>query len=239
MTRTTLAAAFAVSVFLAAVPGACAADAPLIPVARFDPAQLLPPPPKDGSPAAIAELDELHRIEATRTAQDFARAKRDDEMENPMAFATVMGPGFDLVKLPQTAKLLRAVRLEEKLVAKRAKNHFRRNRPWIVDPNLKACATEDAPQSSYPSGHSTMGYSMAVVLAALAPAKAPAIMARAADFAENRLVCSMHFRRDIVAGETLGTLVGYELLKTRAFKLQFAKARAELAAAHVIAAVRH
>ena len=32
-------------------------------------------------------------------------------------------------------------------------------------------------------------------------------MARAADYAENRLVCGMHRRRDIQAGQVLGTVV--------------------------------
>ena len=80
-----------------------------------------------------------------------------------------------------------------------------------------------------------MGYSVAVVLAALAPEKAQAIMTRASDYAENRLVCSMHYRWDIFAGETLGTVVGEALLRTPAFKKQFSAAEAELRAAHVVA----
>jgi acid phosphatase (class A) len=228
------ATAFAVFTFVVPAAAADAPAAPLIPASQFDPALLLPPPPVDGSPAAQAELAELHAIASARTADQYAAAKADDADEKPDAFSAVMGAGFNLATLPQTAKLLSEVQTEEKAAAKRAKDYFKRNRPWIADATLTdKCGTAD-PQSSYPSGHSTMGYAVGVVLAALAPEKASAIMARASQFAENRLVCSMHFRRDIVAGETLGTVVAYTLLQNAAFEAQFALAKAELKAAHVI-----
>ncbi len=215
------------------VPSATAAPV-FLSTSFYNPALLLPSPPADGSPAARAEMDELHRIEKNRTADQFARAKADDENENVTAFSDVMGPSFDLKMLPQTAALFADVQAEEKTAAKLAKDYFKRNRPWVVDPSLKSCAQGDAPQSSYPSGHATMGYSMAVVLAALAPEKAQAIMARASDYAENRLVCGMHYRRDIVAGEVLGTTVAVELLATPGFKSEFDAAEDELRAAHIV-----
>ena len=213
---------------------ACAAPV-FLSTAYYNPAQLLPPPPPDGSPAAKAEMDELHAIQKHRTADEFARALADDKNEDITAFTEVMGPGFDLKALPKTAALFADVKAEEKTAAKLAKTFFKRNRPWIVDPSLKSCAQDDPPQSSYPSGHATMGYSMAVVLAALAPEKAQAIMARASEYAENRLVCGMHYRRDIVAGEVLGTTVAAEMMTTPGFKDEFEAARQELRAAHIVA----
>jgi acid phosphatase (class A) len=203
--------------------------------AYYNPAELLPPPPADGSPSAKAEMDELHRIEKARTADQFARALADDHDEDITAFSQVMGPGFDLKVLPKTAALFADVKAEEKTAAKLAKDYFKRNRPWIIDPSLKSCAQDDPPQSSYPSGHATMGYAMAVILAKLAPEKAQAIMARASEYAENRLVCGMHYRRDIVAGEVLGTVVSAELMTTFGFQEEFDAAKNELRAAHVVA----
>jgi acid phosphatase (class A) len=223
-------AATAFAVFTFVMPAA-AADAPLIPASQFDPAALLPPPPADGTPAATAELAELHRIADTRTADEYAAAQKDDADERPDAFSAVMGT--DLTALPQTAKLLAEVQTEEKAVGKRAKDYFKRNRPWIADSTLTQRCGKAEPQSSYPSGHTTMGYSVGVVLAALVPEKETAIMTRAAQFAENRLVCSMHYRRDIMAGEALGTVIGYALLQNAAFQQQFALAKAELKSAHI------
>ena len=201
----------------------------------YEPQLLLPPPPADGSPEQRAEMDELHYIANTRTQARFARAMKDEVTESVLAFAGVMGPRFDLDRLPKTKQLFDDVRAEEKAAGKLAKNYFRRNRPWIADPKLKTCARDDPPQTSYPSGHSTLGFAMAVVLARLAPEKAKAIMARAGDYAYNRLVCSMHYRSDIVAGQVLGTTVAAEMFTTQGFRDEFDAARAELLAAHVIA----
>jgi hypothetical protein len=67
-----------------------------------------------------------------------------------------------------------------------------------------------------------MVYSTGGVLASLVPEKAPAIMARAADYAENRLVCGMHRRRDIQADQVLGTVVADLLLHNPGFETEFA-----------------
>jgi acid phosphatase (class A) len=218
-----------------AAPGAMFAQAPATkPVAHFlspsdyVPDELLPAPPKDGSPKALRELAEVQAFDHNRTPDQLARARRDDKTESVMAFAEVMGPGFDLAKLPATARLMADVQVEEKAAAKAAKDRFLRNRPWVIDTALQSCAKDDAPQSSYPSGHATMGYSMAVILAKLEPAKAAAIMARAADYADNRLVCGMHYRSDVVAGETLGTVVAIKLMTVPTFRAEFEAAADEL-----------
>lgn len=71
---------------------------------------------------------------------------------------------------------------------------------------------------------------MAVVLANAAPEKAQRLMARAALYAENRLVCGMHFRADIVAGQVLGTAIATDLLHDSRFQTDFKAAQAELRA---------
>ena len=140
-------------------------------------------------------------------------------------------PGFDLTKLPATAKLFDDVRAEEKEAATVAKTYFHRlARPYASpSQSLQGCEKgANAAKTSYPSGHSTMGYSMAVVLSALVPEKSQAILTRAAEYAENRLVCGVHYRHDIAGGEALGTLVAIELMNNPTFKTELEAARAEL-----------
>jgi acid phosphatase (class A) len=226
----TLAAGALFATCLFAVPlTAGAADATLLlSSASYPPAQFLPAPPADGSVTQKQEMEELHHIQSTMTAADFVAAGRDDKTEDVSVFAPVMGPGFDLKKLPKTAAIFAVVRAEEKYAAKLAKTYFLRNRPWVLDPSLKTCTRSDAPPSSYPSGHATMGYSMAVVLAAMAPDKGPALLRRAQIYAENRLACGVHYRSDIVAGQVLGTVVAEELLLNPKFREDFEAAKAEL-----------
>jgi acid phosphatase (class A) len=224
---------FCVSVLALCVVPATAAPFLLSP-SDYDPKSLLPPPPQEGSQAAIAELAELDRIQSQRSPEEFARADHDFRTRDGSIFAAAIGPTFVLSKLPATARLLQNVQNEEDAAASVAKDYFGRTRPWIVDPSLNSCSKEDPPQSAYPSGHSTMAYAMAVVLASLLPEKAPAIMARAADYAENRLVCGMHRRRDIQSGQVLGTVVAELLLRKPRFRKKFEAARSELRAAAII-----
>lgn len=199
--------------------------------ADLRPQAVLPPPPAPASVIAAYELAEVQRLERDRTPAELARAKYDDETEDASIFADAIGPGFDLKRLPATARLMNDVRAEEKAAAKAAKTYFARNRPWIVDPRLRTCSRDDPAQSSYPSGHATMGYSMALVLAQIEPSKAAPIMARASEYAENRLVCGMHFRSDIVAGQALGMTVAARLMDSSAFGQDVGAAAAELRAA--------
>jgi acid phosphatase (class A) len=206
-----------------------APDGPLLlNASNFDPALLLPEPPRDDSRLGKAELAELHVIDASRTSDEIARAKADGEVKNVSIFAGVMGAGFDLDRLPATKALFHTVREEEKAAADRAKDHFKRNRPWISDPTLHPCATDDEPQSSYPSGHTSMGYAMASIFARLTPSRASAIMARAAEYAHSRLVCEVHFPGDVTAGQAFGMMVAERLMEQPAFVTQFDAARSEL-----------
>jgi acid phosphatase (class A) len=226
-----------------AVPAAWAqpvlAPAKPAPVSKFlspgdlDPALLLPPPPSDAAPAAVEGRAELHRIAAARTPTRLAQAKRDDEVEDVTAFAGVLGPAFDLQRLPATARLFADLRNEDSVAAKRAKAYFKRERPFLYDRTLDVCDDAHDVKNSYPSGHATMGYAAAAVLAQLAPGKAQAVLARATDYAESRLVCGVHYRSDIDASEVLGNVLVLKLLEKPDFRAEFEAARAELTAAHL------
>jgi acid phosphatase (class A) len=74
---------------------------------------------------------------------------------------------------------------------------------------------------------------MGVVLASLLPAKSQAILARASQYAEHRLVCGVHFRSDIAAGQQFGTVLALKLMDNPRFARQMKAARAELHAAHL------
>ena len=207
----------------------------LKPSDMFDPAHFLPPPPEDGSPRALAELAETKKIMAEATPAQRAAAASDDGNENGTIFAVVLGPAWDLAKLPATAKVINEVTASEGPFSDVAKNEFHRRRPWIVDTTIQTCAPHRPSQDmqSYPSGHTTVGYGMGVVLANLMPNPAQAILGRSAQFAENRLICGMHFRSDIVAGQQFGTIMAIRLMQNPQFQADMAAAKTELQAVHL------
>lgn len=199
----------------------------------LDPALILPPPAKDDSAPAIEGRAELHRLAAARTPQRLAQARHDDEVEDVTAIADVLGPAFNLERFPQTARLFADLRAEDSVAAKQAKAFFLRERPFHNDPTLNVCDDGHDVKNSYPSGHATMGYAAAAALAQLMPGNAQVILARAADYAESRLYCGVHYRADIDAGQVLGNMLLAKLLTKPEFQAEFEAARAELTASHL------
>ena len=223
-----------ISILFVAACVTAPAQAALLQPAEIDAARLLPPPPLAGSGASNAELAELHAIAASSSAAMLEAARRDDADEKPDMFNAALG--FDITALPATARMLDEVVKEEEADSKAAKAYFHRDRPWIVDASIKTCVpVKPGPAAnSYPSGHTSLAFSMGVVLAAVMPDTAQAILARAAEFGENRLVCGVHFRCDIAAGQQFGTVLALRLMDNAAFKAEMEAARTELRAAHYI-----
>ena len=199
-----------------------------------DPTLILPPPPAAGSPQAQSEVAELHAIAARSTPDMLAAAKRDSDDERPDLFNGVLS--FDVMASPATAKVLNDVVKEQSIDAGVAKKYFHRDRPWIVDSSIASCEMHGPgpAKTSYPSGHATLAFSTGVMLAALMPDKAQAILERAREYAENRMVCGMHFRSDIMAGQDLGTIVAVRLMQDPGFASEMEAARAELRSQHRI-----
>jgi acid phosphatase (class A) len=208
-----------------------AASAALLEPSQVDASRLLPPPPMAGSVEEKAEFDELRTIAARSTPEMRAIAKHDAEDETPDIFNAAIG--FDIAGSPATFKLLKMVVEEEDEDTKGAKAFFHRERPYAMDASLKTCTPVKPGKAanSYPSGHASLSFSMGVVLASLMPEKSQAILARASEYAEHRLVCGVHFRSDIAAGQQFGTILALRLMQNPQFLAQMNLARAELRAA--------
>jgi acid phosphatase (class A) len=225
-----------IATLLLAAPPVLAADPGFLkPSDLYDPAHYLPPPPAPGSPRAQAELTEVKRAMAEATPEQRAAAASDNDSENGTIFAGVLGPAWDLKILPATAKVIDEVTGSEGPFSDIAKQEFKRDRPWVVDPSIQTCAPHKPSQdhASYPSGHSTVGFGMGVVLANLMPNHAQAILQRSQQFAENRIICGFHFRSDIVAGQQFGTIMAIRLMQNPQFQSDMKAARAELGSAHL------
>ena len=235
MIRTILTASLlmALTAPLAPAPAAAASAKTLryLTPADIDPTRLLPPPPADGSDQNRAELADLHRIIGARTPADLAKAKWDDDHEDPSMYYATVGPNFDLKAFPATAELLAIVQDDASLAATAAKKVFARKRPWAVDATIPTCDPDDKPLTSYPSGHATLGYSLGMTLAALIPERAQAFMTRASDYAHSREVCGSHYASDTRASQALAAAFVTALLKDPEFQRKFDAAKAELRAA--------
>jgi len=74
------------------------------------------------------------------------------------------------------------------------------NVAWLRGPAMNLV---DSP--SYPSGHTTYGYTESLVLALLVPDRYPEMMARAAEYGNDRVIIGAHYAMDVLGGRTLAT----------------------------------
>jgi acid phosphatase (class A) len=201
----------------------------LVRAADFPEDGIVPAPPPRGSQLEKLELGYLHALIADTSPARMEQARQDDAHEDPSIFNEAMG--VDLKTLPATWALLASIHSDADLAANIAKEHFARVRPWGVDSTLPNCDAGKGkqPTRSYPSGHSTLGYSVGLALAVLAPARAKAVLDRAREYALSREICGVHFPSDTEASHVIASIVVERILLNPAAAQRIAAARVELA----------
>jgi acid phosphatase (class A) len=222
----TLAAALCAPVEARAEQLACpaVADAPANVLIK-----LLAPPPCDTCEETKAELAELNQLEASRTPDETKHATDDITISVPR-FLDGAGIKFDAAMLEacvgkdtffdRLSKLTRAT-------SDAAKNTFCRTRPYDMPGGTTHPLQQVKNSASYPSGHTTWGTAIGMVLAEMAPEKREEIIARIADYAHSRMLAGVHYRSDIDAGKALGAaLAADEFASDGEFKAGYPEAAA-------------
>jgi acid phosphatase (class A) len=200
---------------------------------QLDTAGILINPPAKNSDETKAELAELHRLQEARSPAQVLRAQNDDSEEDIFIFKNVLGERFNREGLPMTALLSDHVHNDEGIILNPAKAFFQRPRPYHFDETIKPVCKikEDRTDYAYPSGHGTTGYLEGLVLTLIVPEKRDAILARADDYAHNRLICGVHYPSDIVASKQVAYAAIGIIMNNPQFKKELAAARAETRAA--------
>ncbi len=213
--------------FLAAAPTSAQEAKPrFLPPDALDLAAILPPPPAADSATTKAELTEVRRIQAAATDAEKAQAIADLK-ETVFLFTTVLGPDFVADKLPVATPFFLAAGKAEGEFVNPVKKLYNRPRPPVADPAIVPCEALTG-SASYPSGHATFSYIEAVVLSEMIPEKRDALFARAAEFAQHRIICGMHYASDLDAGRISGAVIAAALLADPTFRAEFGPAKAEV-----------
>jgi acid phosphatase (class A) len=187
---------------------------------------LLAPPPALGSAAETKDLSAVMKAEQDRTAEQAVEAEEDHD-RTVFRFADVMGPSFTPQNLPFATKFFQRVFSDQNKIVKETKAYFARPRPFVVDSNLTPMVYPKA-TPSYPSGHTTFAYVMAILLANMVPEKAVSIFDRAAQYGYNRVVVGAHFPTDVESGRIAGTVIDSVFFHEPRFMTDFFRARAEI-----------
>lgn len=175
-----------------------------------------PPPPAFGSPAFLADLDEIRTLAIHRTPEQRAIALAWDYTTgtftppgywNLIASDYVEAYGLNEAAATHTFALMSAAVMDALIGCMDAKYHHWVIRPSQADPLITL--TFGLPNHpSYPSAHSCVSASAATVLAHLFPDRAGELNAWVAEAGLSRMYGGIHYRFDITAGQNLGQAVG-------------------------------
>jgi acid phosphatase (class A) len=191
-------------------------------------AALLMPPPKHDSPQTKAELQELLRLQETRTARQVEHVRGDDHRTVERFLG---GMGIKIEQLSNsTVHFFDCIAAAVEKTVRDAKTTFMRTRPYRLHENelhtLKKLSDRDS--TSYPSGHATYGTVVGLVLVEMLPEKKGEIYKRIQDYGYSRLVSGAHFRSDVYAGNIAGAAIAASLLNNEAFRDELKQVKLDL-----------
>lgn len=198
---------------------------------------LLRPPPAAGSAQAAADAEAYRAARPLHDQPRGRQAARDAPYKWPGvadAYACALGLPVSEAGTPHLYTLLRRTLVDAGLATYRAKDRYKRPRPYVQASEATCLRAEEAAlrnDGSYPSGHASFGWAWALVLAELAPDRSAAILRRGIEFGQSRVVCGYHWQSDVDAGRVIGAATVARLHADPVFLAQAALARQEVASA--------
>lgn len=198
--------------------------------------ELLPPPPAPGS---ILFLNDEAQYEWGKMQRDTPRgdqAVSDARVGGngvPMAFSDAFGVEISKENTPEIHKLIINMREDAgDLATRHAKDHYMRVRPFSFY-NEPTCNPEQQQElstnGSYPSGHTSIGWATALVLAEINPTRQDEILQRGYQMGQSRVICGYHYQSDVDAARLVASGVVARLHANDAFMKQLDKAKKEFA----------
>jgi acid phosphatase (class A) len=197
----------------------------------FDARDHLPPPPAKGSPEAEKDRQIFLATRALKDTPRWTLAQADTDKEHILeSYGCALGFVPTRESNPKLAAMLlrmshdvRSAVAGPKLAHRRPRPYLSADGPICVKRGLSLALSPD-----YPSGHSTWGWSVGLLLAEAAPDRAEAILARARGYGESRIVCGVHNASSVEAGRKNAENLFAALWSSEAFKADLAAVRAEL-----------
>ncbi len=198
--------------------------------------KLLPPPPADSTARFAYDKERYYEGKMLRDTPRGTLAAEDAELGDRGlcdAFSEAFGMEITEDNTPEVYRLITGMREDAgDLATRHAKSHYMRSRPYIYF-NEDTCLPEAqaglAGNGSYPSGHTSKAWAVALVLAELNPARQDEILKRGYEMGQSRVICGYHFQSDVDAGRVVGSAVVARLHADAAFSAQLLKAKREMA----------
>lgn len=201
-------------------------------------ANILPAPPEFESARFVADQSQylwgkLQRLDEARCAQ----AQRDAVYSMATIIEEFGGIfGLEITKegTPEIYSILQDVCASCDSIYSDAKAYFNRMRPYTYYNEGTIVPEKEEKhryEGSYPSGHTVLGWTSALLLADIntSPKAMEGLLARGYEFGQSRVIAGYHWQSDVDAGRMAGSVLYQMIRNHERFIGQLARARAEFA----------
>lgn len=163
--------------------------------------ELLSPPPKRGDEVDVKDYEDILKYQKTRTKAECDRGAEVVHVDIKTFFGKPYGPLSD-DEISKLSEIYRQISLDTDYFVQVIKKDADRPRPYLSDKRVKPCVHKEITKA-YPSGHTAISRVLAKMLAFKFPEKADALLKRADQIGNDRVIVGVHHPSDIRAGQIL------------------------------------
>ena len=196
--------------------------------------KIMPAPPAFDSPEFANDVVRFgwglqQRQDSIRVARAIADAEWNDFVQLFRQWKEAFGLDITPTGTPEIYKLLLTSLATTDPMRKEPKAFYQRQRPFERFNDAMPSHEENAllGDGSYPSGHSLRGWTISLILAQVAPARANEIFSRGWDYGNSRVIVGAHWQSDVDASRTAASIGYCALQNSEAFMAQMKRAQAE------------
>ena len=196
-------------------------------------AKFLPMPPKPGD---AAFYNDWYRYEWGKQMRHTERGKQavEDAVHTLDYFSKIyaepLGMKISKEDTPEIYTLLDRLLATTRLCNQKSKSRLMRIRPFVQFHEPTPVPEDEerlSTNSSHPSGHTTMGWATALVLAEINPARQDEILKRGFEYGESRVIVGFHYQSDVDTARVITSTLVNRLHANDEFMTQLKKAKAE------------
>ena len=215
---------------LAMSPALAISDKPYITAADVDFPNLLPPPPKEASPAGQRDVQAIVNLQKNMTPQLDAAIHHDLDQSVYTVAGPVLGAKFTKDNFPLAGEFFAKVTKDAGVGVGPIKQKYKKVRPFQYSKDIHT--PEDIAKAAggptYPSGHSTTAAEVALLLGMMIPEKRDALYERSDEYAVHRITSGAAYPSDRWGGYITASLAINQMMKNPAFRADYEAVKSEI-----------
>lgn len=206
---------------------------------EFNVTTILEPAPRSGDPRYDTDRKIFKATRALRGSARWQMATTDAEYSVPglmRDYSCAVGIQLTPETAPKLAAVVKRAAADTGAQSSHAKDIYQRERPFTIDhgaicqPASELFDTKRSRMSyDYPSGHTTYGWTWAIIVASIAPDRAQQILARGRAYGDSRFICGAHNESAVEAGMLSASATMTVIATKPEYQADLEAARTELA----------